>query len=152
MNIAGAKPPNTRPLQSTSDRSLTPTALYPVTEPQWAASSSSFIPSESDSPPQHIRSHNNFCYSENVPSLYEWEHEFTAPQDGFYFVYDPCNPSRIRLPQSSIPLPELQVAGHCPAIVDEIYDRFCPRMVLESMTREDVEYNFCTAMDARHLL
>ncbi|EDR15159.1 uncharacterized protein LACBIDRAFT_320781 [Laccaria bicolor S238N-H82] len=122
--IAGAKPPNARPLQSTSDRSLTPTALYPVTEPQWAASSSSFIPSESDSPPQvatiisphspaevplvqHTRSHNNFCYSENVPSLYEW---VLAPQDGFYFV------------------------------------------MVESMTREDVEYNFCAAMDARHLL
>jgi hypothetical protein len=77
---------------------------------------------------QHTRSHNNFCHSESPP-FSELELEFPASEDGFYFVSDPWNPSRIRLPQSSIPLSELQVAGHCPAIVDEIYDRFSPKRV-----------------------
>ena len=78
---------------------------------------------------QHICSHNNSRHTESAPLFSELEFESSAPQDGFYFVYDPYNPSRIRLPPSSIPLSELQVAGHCPAIVDEIYDRFSPRRV-----------------------
>ena len=132
---------------------------YPVAQPKSTGGSSSssrqtfwscrLTLSKPDSPPQlslvhapgtiissgtppelflahHTRSHDNFCHSEGAPP-------FSAlalqSQDGFYFESDPCNPSRVRLPQSSIPLSQLQVAGHCPAIVDEIYDRFSPSRV-----------------------
>jgi hypothetical protein len=159
-DIAVAKPPNSRPLQSTSCHSLTPAACpppYPATESQSAGSSSASqtfwscrcLSSKSDPPPQlplvHspdtivspytpaelllVQSHNNSCHGEGAPPFSELELEFSAPQDGFYFVSDPCNPSCIRLPQHSIPLSELQVAGHCPALVEEIYDRFSPERV-----------------------
>ena len=78
---------------------------------------------------EHTRSRNNFCHSEGALPFSDSALQSPTSQDGFYFASDPCNPSRIRLPQSSLPLSQLQVAGHCPAIIDDICDRFSPERV-----------------------
>jgi hypothetical protein len=78
---------------------------------------------------EHTRSRDNFCHSEGALPFSDSALQSPTSQDGFYFVSDPCNPSRIRLPPSSIPLSQLQVAGHCPAIIDDICDRFSPERV-----------------------
>ena len=72
----------------------------------------------------HTYRQDGSCQWDDAPRFSDFALQLPASQDGFCFKSDPYNPSRIRLPQSPIPLSQLQVAGHCPTIIDEIYDRF----------------------------